>query len=159
MAKFSSLGHGIRRRLGAPSNHFESTGRKMTRKHATSDEIYQSHANANSARIPMGAGDYSVSPAATLSSVDEINPSQLQGTLVPKKNLQAGDPTNPGSKQNRVNLPYNPERLGAAYAVKTNFLPLTDPAAGATMRNARVVPSVQGRQNPNFTSGIQSSEL
>lgn len=159
MAKWSSLGHGMRRRQGTPSNHFESTGSKMSRKYQTSDELYQSHASAGSARIPMGAGSYSVSPEATLSSVDEVNKTQLQGTLVPKKNLQATDPTNPGSKVNRVNVPYGQERLGASYNVKVNFLPLTDPVAGATMRNARIVPSVQGRQNPNFGAGIQSSEL
>jgi hypothetical protein len=148
MAKWSSLGHGMRRRLGLPSNHLESTGSKMTRKHATSDEIYQSQANAGSPRIPMGMSAYAVSPAPA-----------PQGTLIPKKNLQAGDPTNPGSKVNRVNLPYDQERIGAAYRVKTNFLPTTDPVAGATTRNGRIVPSVAGRQNPNFVSGIQASEL
>ena len=134
MANWSSLGHGMRRRIGLPSNHLESAGNKVSRKHATSDEIYQAHATMGSARIPMGMSAYQVSPAPA-----------PQGTLVPKKNLQAGDPTNPGSKQNRVNQPYSPERLGAAYSVKTNFLPTTDPVAG--------------RQNPNFTSGIQSAEL
>ena len=148
MAKWSSLGHGIRRRQGAPSNHFESTGSKMTRKHPTSDEIYQSHATANSARIPMGMSAYQVaaSPAT-------------EGTLIPKRNVQAGDPTNPGSKVNRVNVPYSPERNGSSYTVKVNFLPLTDPVAGATMRNARIVGSVVGRQASNFGAGIQASEL
>jgi hypothetical protein len=148
MAQWSSVGHGIRRRLGLPSNHLEATGRKMSRKHATSDEVYQQHANAGSPRIPMGMSAFTLSGSSV-----------PQGTLVPKKSVQAADPTNPGSKVNRVNELYDPERIGAAYRIKTNFLPTTDPAAGATTRNARIVSSVAGRQAPNFGAGIQASEL
>ena len=134
MANWASIGHGMRRRMGAPSNHHESAGHEMAeRKHITSDEALAQA--GNSARVPMGAA-----PA-------------LQGTLIPKHNTQAGDPTNPGSKQNRVNI----ERVGATYRVNANMGATIDPAAGATMASARIVPSIQGRQNPNFESGIQST--
>jgi hypothetical protein len=73
---------------------------------------------------------------------------------MPRKNTQAADPTGAGSKQNRVNI----EKIGATYRVqpKATFMQL-DPAAGPTMANARVIPSIQGRENPNFESGMQAS--
>jgi hypothetical protein len=90
-----------------------------------------------------------------MDSVDEVNPGQFQGTLVPKKNVQAGDPTNPGSKVNRQNI----ERVGAQYRISVPFTPTIDPAAGPTMANARIVASVSGRSNPNFESGMQSAGM
>lgn len=136
MASWASIGHGMRRRSGAPSNHLESAGTNMARTHATSDEHMDAAVQAGSFRVPVGAAPV------------------LQGTLVPRKNTQAADPTNPGSKQNRQNI----ERIGATYRVspKSTFVQL-DPAAGPTMANARIVPSIQGRENPNFDSGMQSS--
>jgi hypothetical protein len=128
----------------------------MARNHQTSDEAHDLHKGMGSPRIAMGMNAYSVSPEATMSSVDELSPNQMQGTLVPKKNIQAGDPTNPGSKVNRPNVPYN-ESLGAKYRVSVPFTPTIDPAAGPTMASARVVPSISGRENPNFESGIQGA--
>lgn len=136
MASWKSMGHGMRRRAGAPSNHLEAAGTNMARNHMTSDEAMQMAAGANSARVPVGA--VSTPPA---------------GTLIPRHNTQAGDPTYPGSKQNRVNI----ERIGATYRVNPVTSMVIDPAAGPTMANARIVPSVQGRANPNFEMGIQAS--
>lgn len=137
MASWASQGHGMRRRTGAPSNHLESAGKSMARSHQTSDEAYEAAASAGSHRIPMGS-----TPAPS-------------GTLVPKKNTQAGDPT-AGGKANRKNI----EKIGATYRVqpKANYIQV-DPAAGPTMASAKIVPSVQGRTAPNFTSGIQASTL
>ena len=151
MAKWTSLGHGMRRRIGAPSNHIESAGNSMARTHMTSDEAYSSARTAGSTRSPMGAGSLD---ASVYGQMDEINPSQMQGTLVPKKNTQAADPTNPGSKQNRQNI----EKIGATYRVqpKSTYVEL-DPAAGPTMASARVIPSVTGRQG--FDQEVQSSTL
>jgi hypothetical protein len=52
------------------------------------------------------------------------------------------------------------EVIGASYRIqpKTTFVQL-DPAAGPTMANARTIPSIQGRENPNFESGMQGSYL
>jgi hypothetical protein len=75
-----------------------------------------------------------------------------QGTLVPKKSGKGVDPT-AGGKANRKNI----ERIGAQYRVTVPFTPTIDPAAGPTMANARIVPSVQGRVAPNFDSGMQSA--
>lgn len=138
MAKFSDMGHGMRRRMGAPSNHHESAGHEMAeRNHMTSDEAMEQHAASGSARAYMGA----------------VARPALQGTLMPRHNTQSADPVNPGSKQNRVNI----ERIGATYRVNARHSVQLDPAAGATMSSARIVPSIQGRENPNFESGMQSS--
>jgi hypothetical protein len=160
MAKWSSLGHGMRRRMGAPSNHLESAGKSMARNIPTSDEHMAKAAASGSARIAMGMNAYNVSPNATMDSVDEMSTNQLQGTLVPKHNTQSMDPTNPGSKGPRRTpvLDVGGEKLGAAYRVKATSS-VIDPAAGATMANAKIVPSVAGRANPNFDSGNQASYI
>lgn len=130
MASWSDQGHGMRRRSGAPSNHLEAAGKNMARTHTTSDEHYEAATAANSVRVPIGT-------AKTYTGV---------GTQVPKKSTQSMDPT-AGGKANRVNI----EKIGASYRIqpKSTFVQL-DPAAGPTMANARVVPSVQGRIAPNF---------
>lgn len=136
MASWTSLGHAMRRRVGAPSNHLESAGKSMTRNHPTHHEAYEAAAEVGSPRIPMGTAPV------------------LKGTLVPKKNTQAADPANPGSKANRTNI----ERIGATYRVSVPFTPTIDPAAGPTMANARIIPSVQGR-NGNFGQESQAVTL
>lgn len=136
MASWASMGHGMRRRAGMASNHLESAGKSMARFHKTSDEAHSDAAAAGSLRVPIGAA----APAPA-----------LEGTLVPKKNVQAGDPT-AGGKANRVNI----EKVGATYRVqpKSTFVQL-DPAAGPTMASARTIPSVAGRNG--FNAGIQQS--
>lgn len=144
MATNYSVGHAMRRRNGIPSSSLEAAGKAMNRIHQSSQEAHAAAAAAGSHRIAMGA-DASVYGAGATPA--------LEGTLVPKKNTQAGDPT-AGGKANRQNI----EQLGATYRVqpKTTYVQL-DPAAGPTMANARLIPSVAGRANPNFESGIQSA--
>lgn len=136
MATQYSVGHGMRRRSGIPSNSLEAAGASMARSHQTSEEAHEAAGAAGSHRIAVGA--------AAMPTV---------GTMVPRKNTQAADPT-AGGKANRANI----ENIGATYRVqpKSTFVQL-DPSAGPTMANARIVPSVQGRENPNFESGIQAS--
>jgi hypothetical protein len=143
MATPYSIGHGMRRRNGTPSNSLEAAGKSMTRNHQTSDEAYQNAISAGSARIPLGA----------------LTPSTFAGNLMPKKNTQSGDPVDPGSKGPRRTpvLNVGGERLGAAYTVKAGLGASIDPSAGATMANAKIVPSVMGRQAPNFYAGEQAS--
>lgn len=134
MATNYSVGHAMRRRNGTPSSSLEAAGKAMNRIHQSSQEAYDAAAQVGSPRIPMGSA-----PA-------------LQGTLVPRKNVQAGDPT-AGGKANRQNI----EKVGATYRVNAKFTPMIDPAAGPTMANARVIPSVSGRVAPNFESGLESA--
>ena len=142
MASWSDIGHGMRRRMGAPSNHVESTGVSMSRSHATSDEAMEAHSAGGSARATMGLEAYEAAP-----------PGVPFGTAIPRKNTQAGDPT-AGGKANRVNVL---ERMGATYCINASMGPQHDPTAGPTMANSRIIPSIQGRANPNFESGMQTS--
>ena len=152
MATQYSMGHGMRRRSGAPSNPLEAAGTSMARSHMTSDEHHAAASAAGSHRIAIGNSD--PMPSYGMDQMDELTRGQYAGTLMPKKNTQAMDPSNPGSKANRVNM----ERIGATYRVqpKATFVQL-DPAAGPTMANARLIPSIQGRENPNFETGIETS--
>jgi len=135
MATPFSVGHGMRRRSGIPSSYTQAAGPSMARFHNTSEENYDAAAAANSVRIPIGGA----APAPALS-----------GTPVPRKNVQAGDPTNPGSKVNRQNVL---ERSGAQYRIVPNTgAAVVDPAIGPTMANARVIPSVMGSAG-NFNPG------
>lgn len=137
MASWASQGHGLRRREGNPSNHLESAGKSMARSHQTSDEAASAAGAVNAPRIPVTSAH------------------ALQGTLVPKKNTQAADPY-AGGKANRKNI----EKVGASYRIQPKIgAGVVDPAVGPTMANARTVPSVAGRANPNFQGGIQASSL
>ena len=121
MATRFSVGHGMRRRNGTQSHPLEAVGNMKNRSHMTHHEAVDAAASVGSPRLPISA-----IPA-------------LQGTLIPKKNTQAADPSNPGSKANRQNI----EKIGATYRVspKSTFVQL-DPSAGPTMASAKLVPSV-----------------
>jgi len=162
MASWASIGHNARRRAGMPSNHHEAAGENMNRQHHTSDEVHEMAQNAGSARIPMGMDSYAPcgmcgqSPCAcSAGQTDELGNDQFAGTLMPRHNTQAMDPSNPGSKQNRVNI----ERIGATYRIEASTMGLMDPTLGPTQQGGRIVPSVMGRNTPNFYSGEQDSYL
>lgn len=163
MAKWVDLGHAMRRRMGAPSNHFESAGPTNGRMHETSDEQYETAKQQNSPRAsigeePMGSHDNienSMSPGQDADDYMGKAAKPAKGKMMPKGNRQAQDPTIM-NKANRANVSYS-ERAGASYRVSVPFTPTVDPAAGPTMANARTIPSVQGRQNPNFQGGMDSS--
>lgn len=135
MATKYSVGHAMRRRNGTPSSTLEAAGNMKARNHMTHHEAVDAAAQVGSPRLPMSAA-----PA-------------LQGTLVPKKSTQAMDPT-AGGKANRQNI----ERIGATYRITVPFTPTIDPAAGPTMANAKMIPSVSGRTN-NFGQEVQTSTL
>jgi len=147
MPSWTSLGHAIRRRSGMPTNHHESAGKSMSRNNMTPEEVIASAEHANSPRKYVGqTTGFQAVPAE-------------RGTLIGKKNKQAGDPT-AGGKANRKNVLVNnssaSERMGARYSTSVKFPKGTEPAAGPTMANAKTVPSVMG-QSGNFESGMDFS--
>jgi hypothetical protein len=137
MATWTSMGHAMRRRMGAPSNHHEAAGKSMS-KNLTPEQI-----TASGARAYMGsaAGGFT-SPSAT----------PVAGKLMPKKNTQAADPTI-NNKANRQNI----ERKGAQYRITAKMPAPTNVEAGSTMANAKIIPSVMGKQTPNFNNGVDSA--
>jgi hypothetical protein len=127
----------MRRRMGAPTNHHEAAGKSMS-KDLTPEQVI-----ASGARAYMGsaAGGFT-SPSAT----------PAVGKLMPKKNTQAADPTI-NDKANRVNI----ERKGAQYRITAKMPAPINIEAAATMANAKIVPSVMGKQTPNFNNGVDST--
>jgi hypothetical protein len=137
MANWTDMGHAMRRRMGAPSNHHESVGKRM-KNNLTPEQIV-----ATGARAYMGSAANAFSAPGAASSA---------GKLMPKKNTQAGDPTIM-NKANRQNVEYK----GAQHRITAKMPAPINSEAGATMANARIVPSVMGRQAPNFNSGVDST--
>jgi hypothetical protein len=150
MATWTSLGHAMRRRMGAPSNHHEAAGKSMNRNMMTPEEVLASAEHANSARKYVGQ----------VTGVANMSGAPSKGTLMPKKNTQAGDPVG-NTKANRVNkLAGNAaqsERMGARYVVGANFPAVHSIEASATMANAKIVPSVMGKNAPDFNYGMNNS--
>ena len=151
MANWSSMGHALRRRMGIPSSHSESVGTMKNRNIDTPEEVLASAAHASSPRRYVGQD---------LSGVTNVSAKPLKGTLVKKKNTQAGDPTI-ANKANRKNVSAGSaaqsERMGARYTIGAKFPAVHSAEASATMANAKMIPSVSGRQAPDFNYGMSDS--
>jgi hypothetical protein len=135
--------------MGAPSNHLESAGKSMSSNNMTPEDVIASAEHANSARRYIGQ----------VSGVADMSAAPTRGTLMPKKNTQAGDPVG-NTKANRVNKlagnAVQSERMGARFSIGANFPGVHSIEASSTMMNARIVPSVAGKNAPNFEAGIDS---
>jgi hypothetical protein len=111
------------------------------------DEALAGMAANNPNRQPMGTEavqNISVAPA-------------LKGTLVPKKNVAAGDPT-VMQKPSRSNVPNQAvNRNGASYGIRVNYTMSNSPEAGATQANGRIFKSATNRSRFNFDDGAGSS--
>ena len=152
MAKWTSLGHAMRRRVGLPSSHLESAGKPMSsRSVPTPEEIISSAEHANSPRRYVGRDAY---------EAEAVSAEPGNTMRVANKNTKAADPT-AGGNAHRTNVlagnAAQSERAGAKYSITQKYPAGTEPAAGPTMNSARIVPSVAGRQTPNFQSGIEST--
>lgn len=149
MPNWSAMGHAMRRRAGMPMSH-NTIGSPVNRNLQTPEEVIASAEHANSPRKYVGMATNVMGEVATAQ----------RGTLIGKKNTQAADPT-AGGKANRTNVPAGnaaaSERMGARYRVTAKFPAVHSVEAAATMANARIVPSVAGRQAPNFESGIDGT--
>ena len=148
MALWTSMGHAMRRRMGAPSSHHEAAGKSMARNIMTPEEVIASAQHANSARRYVGMD--------MAKTVEAVAPER--GTLKPKGNKQASDPTI-ANKANKKNVfagnAAASERAGARFRVSAKF-PTVAPEAAPTMANAKVIRSVSGKQSPNFGDGMNS---
>lgn len=150
MAVWSDMGHAMRRRMGAKSSHRESVGNSMNRNLMTPEEVLASVDYSNSPRryVGMDANKFT-----------NVSAQPERGTLVPKKHGKAGDPTGYG-KGNDKRTPVqvnasNSERMGARFSIGAKFPAIYSAEAAATMGNAKIIPSIAGRQNPNFGMGVE----
>lgn len=79
------------------------------------------------------------------------------GTLVKKKGAQAGDPyAQPKASRSNVSAT-GQDRAGAAYSIRARYTKMTDPAAGQTQANGRIISTAAKRDRMNFDSGAGSS--
>jgi hypothetical protein len=143
-----SQGSAQRRRMGAHSNHYEAGATNMAASNIpTPEEALAGMARIGSPREPMGMAGFSFSAPSA---------SPETGTIMPKGHSKSVDPsvmnTGPGTR------PYAAyDRNGAHYGVAVMYRATMDPSAGQTQANARIVPSVAMRSNPNFAMGIEAS--
>lgn len=157
MGASNDLGYAMRRRKGAPSNYFEAAGPTNGRSYMTSEEHYEMAKQANSPRIAVGKEEQEEGHdvISDKQDADDYTAKAAQperGQMTASGNSKSVDPAAQPMGY-RQNVMYN-ERLGASYTVSVPFTPTVDPTVGPTMANARTVPSVQGRQNPNFQASI-----
>jgi len=115
---------------------------------ASSDYDAALAGSANQGRKPMGKDGI----AFTATSATGTG----KATLVPKKGAQAGDPTGAGSKANRSNVSRG-ERTGAAYSITARYTKATDPAAGMTQANGKIIATATKRDRTNFDGGMGAS--
>lgn len=112
------------------------------------DEALAGMAKVGNPRQPMGTDGYTFNDASGAPSKNT--------TLVGKKGAQAADPAlAPGQPGTHRYAAY--DRNGAHYGVVVNYISQTEPAAGATQANGRIVRSVAGKSAPNFSDGASSS--
>ena len=136
MATWSDMGHAMRRRMGNPSSHHGSAGKSMN--NTTPEQII-----ASGGRAYMGSD---------ASMFNNVSGSPAVGKLMPRNNTQASDPVI-ANKANRQNV----ERKGAQHRVTARMPAPINIEASATMMNGRIVPSVSGKQAPNFTYGMEGT--
>ena len=142
----NSQGHAARRRSGAPANAYGDLGAVNGAAGRTHHDAYDEAVLANSPRIAMGGSAYAASAPSAMPSPNTLPRPKAKG---PAGDLSAA----PGGKR----TPILAEKLGARYAIAVKTPAPFDQAAGPTMASARAVPSIKGRQAPNFQSGNEGS--
>lgn len=143
MANWRSAGHALRRRMGAKSSHMDSIGIGGRVNLPTPEEALAGMARVGSPRVPMGN-----SAITDFANAKGVPP--LRGTEIPKKGNAKGGAAWEGPTGHRNNIPQ--ERLGSSHVVTAVVPPLTDPAAGATQANGKIVPSALSRED-SFIDG------
>lgn len=149
MGDWRKMGHGMRRRMGAPASHHESAlslgGVGMD------DQLGPLNAMHQGARAPIGPDVVS----AVLGSIHG-NPAHNPDMVRAKYQMKLSDPAfQPyGIKAAVVNN--STERMGASFGISTNVAPTVEPAAGQIQANGKIVPSSFPRSDVAFAAGAQA---
>lgn len=155
MSDWRSSGSAVRRRSGAPSNHFDSVGSRARVSLPTPEEALAGMAEVGSPRVPMGT--------SMVHDFQNTSGTPLRGALIPRGNTQSGGavyedqtipPASPGLPATRQNIPQ--ERLGAQYRVSAMVPAPMLAEAAATQANGRIVPSSVQREG-NFGDAMLDS--
>lgn len=149
MANWRSAGSAIRRRMGAPTNHFDSAPVGGRVNLPTPEEALADMARVGAPRIPMGT-----SAITDFANANAVPP--LKGDLIPKTGNAKGDVPHEPPTAIKANVPIFSEKSGASYRIKAVQPPMIDPAAGATQANGKIIPSILGRGG-SFGDGASGS--
>lgn len=92
-----------------------------------------------------------------VSSMSFPSANPASGTLMPKGNTAAADPTvMPNPKRSNVPYAVN-DRSGATYGIRVSYTAQTSPEASYTMSGGRVFKSAVNRSRMNFDQGNATS--
>jgi hypothetical protein len=147
MGDWQKMGHGMRRRMGAPSNTFGAA-------HATGgigmdEQSAAMGAASQEGRVAMGP-DVASQLIGNLSG----NPSHNPDMVRQKYQMQLTDPAMSPTGARKPILNNSTERMGAAFSVKQNYAPMIDPSAGHTQAAGKIVPSSFPRADQAFGAGV-----
>lgn len=116
------------------------------------DEALAGMAKTGGPRVPIG---YEATEGASYPSADTGNQK-----LMPRGNVQAGDPTAGEPPAARTQVKYQgANRMGARYGISVNTVIPNAPEAGATQANGRVIPPQTIRSRNSFDDGVGTSYL
>jgi len=156
MSDWRFVGSAVRRRAGAPSNHFDSVGSRARVSLPTPEEALAGMAAVGSPRVPMGT--------SMVHDFQNTSGMPLRGELIPRGNTQTSmeatyqgqtvPPAMPGLPANRIPVPQ--ERLGAQFRVTTHVPAPMLIEATATQANGRIVTSSVVREG-NFGDAAKNS--
>lgn len=158
MEKWTDMGHGMRRRIGAPTHPLNAVGDNMAnRQHKTLGEHYDMAQASDSARVAMGDSgpQDTASPGQDVSQHMGEARMPERGEMRPSGNSKSVDPAVMGQMPQRGTIP---ERMGSSYRITADTTVLAEPSHGPTYNQGKLVRSVMGRQAPNFQQAIQDSE-
>jgi len=127
MPEWSDMGHAMRRRIGAPSNHLEAAGPTNGRQHSTHHEHYEAARSADSSRVSLGEGPIDT-PHEVMS--DE----------------QAAPMASGGQDRN-----------GASYKVTAHATHFMDPTVGPTTAQGRLVSGSEAGFSSEFYSAMSNT--
>lgn len=111
MPTWSDQGHAMRRRTGAPSNHFEAAGSTVGQTHPTLDDHYDMAQAAGSSRVAIGEGP-----------IDTPHEVMSDEQAAPETTSSTGF-----------------DRNGASYRVSAATTHVADPTVGPTIAKGRIV--------------------
>lgn len=150
MSDWRMQGAAQRRRMGAASNHYESTGGPVGVNNIPSpEEAIAGMARIGNPRQPMGNAAFSFNNASAAPS---------KNTIPMPKNHSKGAPAL-GVKANKENIDYpkpagRADRNGAGYRIVVNMPAPVAPEATMTQANGRIIKSAVNRSLPNFSEEV-----
>jgi hypothetical protein len=126
MPEWADMGHAMRRRIGAPSNHLEAAGPTNGRQDPTHEEHYDRARSADSSRVALGDGQ--IDTPHEVMSDEQAAPTDVSGV----------------------------DRNGASYKVTAEASHFMDPTVGPTTAKGRLVTGSEAGFSSEFYSAVSN---